>query len=341
MRSRLLAPVLGCVAALGLVGCGGGDAASEPSVALIRVAAPMHEMVWSEQASAVVGLTDSGSMVESVVPGPTATAARSTLSQPFRDLGRNLAPGRVDQSEVYVPQPDSGQVVVLHVPDLHRMATLQDGPSPSYVARDTGADVLLALSDDGTTVTGVSMRNGSVASSQRVDTSPDADIEGPARERLIEFHVVSPSGVAHYKDKQRVGAIALDAGESAGDQTKVTRLYVAEEGTDRLLAVDSGRSHQGMELVGAARVGAPVAFVGTDDYRVYAVTDGQLVVLRAQSFGGFADGQIPIMETVSFRSTLPAAARSAPVAGLVVGPHRVYVSFVGEPYLLSFAKPDV
>ncbi|EUA34609.1 hypothetical protein I552_5398 [Mycobacterium xenopi 3993] len=33
--------------------------------------------------------------------------------------------------------------------------------------------------------------------------------------------------------------------------------------------------------------------------------------------------------------------RSAPVSGMAVGPHRVYLTLAGTPYVLSVAKPHL
>lgn len=263
------------------------------------------------------------------------------LSSPFSSLGRDIAINRENENLVYVPEPATGVVAELDVRDLRRAGTLHVGNAPDYLATDEGANVLLALSADGSTVTGVSLRTGAVLTTQRVDAGSAAEIEGPARERLIEYHVVSTAGVVHYLDKKRVGAFAVDAGESAGDQIKVTRLYVAERGTDRLLALDSGRTGDGMLLVGSAELGAPVEEVGTDAYRIYAATDTQLVVLRSNTFRGYSGGRIPVLASIPYRSALPADARGAAVDGLVVGRDRVYLSFAGQPYLLAIAKPDV
>jgi len=39
---------------------------------------------------------------------------------------------------------------------------------------------------------------------------------------------------------------------------------------------------------------------------------------------------------------LPAGpARDAPLSGLAVGPHRVYLTVAGQPYLISVAKPPL
>lgn len=339
--SRGAAALALLVTVAGLAGCEGHNVAAGPQAVLLHIDAPMHEPVWSGHDGVLVGLTEHGSRVEKVDPALNPHDATSALSAPMTDLGTNLAPGMPGNGVVYIPQPGLDRVAVLHVATLRQVRTVRVGREPSTLATDVGASTLLALSRDGRTVTGLDLEHNTISTSQRVDAGPDARLVGPERERVVEYHVTGPTRVEHYLAGARRGSVAVQAGDAVGDQTKVTRLYVAESGTDDLVSVDSGRSAGGMEVVGRADLGAPVRYVGDDEHRVYAVTPDRLVVLETRSFGGFVDGRIPVLETVRFRDDLPAALRDARLSGIAVGPTRVYLTFADQPYLLSIAKPNV
>jgi hypothetical protein len=328
-------------AAAGGAGCQGQNVAAGPQTVLLHVSAPLSEPVWSDAADELVGLTASGHRVETVEPALHARGAHSTLSAALNDVGRNIAPGPPDHDVVYVPQPASDDVAVLNLPDLKQVGTLPAGSDPSYVATDVGAQTLLALSGNGRTVTGVSLHDKTVSTTQPVDAEPEADIDGPQRERVVEFHVTGSDGIDHYLAGARRGSIDIPTTDAVGDETKVTRLYVAETGTDRLVAVDSGRAGGGMDRVGQARLDAPVLFVDDDAHRIYAATHDQLVIMETRSYGGFPGGKIPVIETVNFRSDLPAAVRDAALSGVVSGTDRVFLTFSDAPYVLSVAKPNV
>jgi hypothetical protein len=238
-----------------------------------------------------------------------------------------------------------GRVAVVGETDLRPVSALWAGPSPSWLAVDSGADSLLALSQDHLRVTPVDLHDNSVAPSQVVQAGADAEVDGAQRGRRIDFHVTSAAGIVHYRGDpgsiHSEGQVAIRTEKAVGDLTKSSRLYVAEKGTDRLLAVDSQRSGHGLEVVAQAHVGEPVEYVGADETRVYAATEHRLVVLATNSFEGYVDQRFPIISVIDFRTALSGAARNAALSGLAVSPDRVYLTVQGQPYLMSVAKPSV
>jgi hypothetical protein len=94
-----------------------------------------------------------------------------------------------------------------------------------------------------------------------------------------------------------------------------------------------------MEVLASTRLPSPIRELGTDDTRIYAATDRELVTLETASFTGFPDARIHVLRTVDYRSGLPPAARAAQLSGMAVGPHRVYLTFAQAPYVVSIAKP--
>lgn len=340
-RRGVALPALVMTTLIGVTACQGPTVAGGPAAVALHVDAPMHEPIWSDADGRLLGLTTTGSRVEQVQPSLDPGTARSTLSAPISGVGRDIAPGMDDQGVVYVPEPSAGHVAVLRVSDLKQVGSVRVGPNPAYVSTDVGAHTLLALSSDGHTVTGYNLEHDEVTTAQTVDVTPDAELDGPKRERVVEFHLTSASGIEHYLDGLKLGVIRIPTGAAVGDETKVTRIYAAQSGTDDLVAVDSSRSGDGLRIVGGADLGAPVRFVDDDAHRIYAATDDHLVVLETRAFGGFDGGKIPVLQTIDFRTYLPATARSAHLSGVADGPDRIYLTFDDQPYVLSIAKPNV
>jgi len=48
-----------------------------------------------------------------------------------------------------------------------------------------------------------------------------------------------------------------------------------------------------------------------------------------------------LIRSIDYRAGLPDAARTAPLSGMAVGPHRVYLTFAQVPYVVSVAKPRI
>jgi hypothetical protein len=84
---------------------------------------------------------------------------------------------------------------------------------------------------------------------------------------------------------------------------------------------------------------SPIRRIGTDDTRIYAATDREVVVLETNDVTGYPHHTIPVLRTTNYRTGLPDAERSAPLTGMALGPHRVYLTFAGTPLVVSVAKP--
>ncbi|CNM28017.1 Uncharacterised protein [Mycobacterium tuberculosis] len=53
---------------------------------------------------------------------------------------------------------------------------------------------------------------------------------------------------------------------------------------------------------------------------------------------GYPHGQITTLRTIDYRTSLPAA-KAAPLSGMAVGQHRVYLTLRGQPFVISVGKP--
>ncbi len=343
IRAVLRCGVVGAVATAALTtGCShpGASLESKPDVELWRVGAALHEPVWSYRMHALVALTDDHRLAE-VNAGDHGDQPKTRFSAPMAS-GRNLQISRKDERVVFVPQPDRGRVAGVDLESLRQVNDFDAGPAPAYLTEDAGLRMLLALSADGKAVTPVDQYGYRKLPTAITGTSADT-IDGANRGRELDYHLFGPSGIRHYQDTSSPaaerGSLDFDVAVSAGDGTAITRSYVAGHDDDTLHAVDSRRGGKGLEVLASTRLPSPIRELGTDDTRIYAATDRELVALETASFTGFPDGHIPVLRTIDYRSGLPPAARTAQLSGMAVGPHRVYLTFAQAPYVLGIAKP--
>ena len=175
---------------------------------------------------------------------------------------------------------------------------------------------------------------------------PADTIDGANRGREIDYHVYGPSGIRYYKGPssppEEHGSLPMDVTVSAGDGTQVTRSYVASRNDDVLYAVDSRRGGEGLQVLAATRLpSADPANLGTDNSRIYAATDREVVVLEttdvyrlpAPDHSGDPCSQLP-----------GGSSRGGPVGAAVRDGHRTAPGvshFAGTPYVVSVAKPHL
>ncbi|HEY7053275.1 MAG TPA: hypothetical protein VH496_14250 [Mycobacterium sp.] len=347
MRRLRSAIVVGAVLALSACSAPGAKLEADDPVAVLNIAAAIHEPVYSFDTDTLLGLTDDNRVASIDVDGPSGANAHMSFSQPLAGVGRNIQVSPGDSGVALVPQPALGRVAALRIDGLAQIGDFPAGDHPSYLSQDTGGEYLLALSADRSTVTAVDLHRNDVVGSQPVVATVESTIEGSRRGRAIEFHVVGPNGVAYYKGHgmpaEKRGEINIAVADAVSDPTKVTRAYLAEKGTDRLVAVDTKRgSSEGLEVVGEASVGGPIRRIAVDDTRIYAATDTKLVVLKTNAFGGYPHQQIPIIATFDYRGELRSSpAGSAPLSGIAAGRHHVFLTPDGAPYVIRVAKPHV
>jgi hypothetical protein len=343
MRALLRCGVVGAVATAAITtGCSrpGASLESAPDVELWQTGAAVHEPVWSYRMHALVALTDDHRLAE-VTTGDRGSGAKTRFSAPMAS-GRNLQISRKDERLVFVPQPDRGRVAAVDLESLHQVDDFDAGPAPAYLTEDAGLRMLLALSADGTAVTPVD-QYGYRKLPTATTTAHAESIDGANRGRELDYHLYGSSGIRHFQGTSsppaQRGSLNMDVAVSAGDGTAVTRSYVAGHDDDTLHAVDSRRGGQGLEVLASTRLPSSIRELGTDDTRIYAATDRELVTLETASFTGFPDGRIPVLRTIDYRSGLPPAAQAAQLSGMAVGPRRVYLTFGQAPFVVSVAKP--
>lgn len=343
---------LAVVGLIVLAGCapGGESAASAERVRTLKIDVPVKEPVWASDAGLMLALVEGKPQVAKIDPTvEESSQAKTTISGTFEDVGENLAVNPEAVGNAYLPQPDLGHVAVIDIEDLEKVRTFKAGPSPVRVTTDVGSELLFALAEDGSSVAGVNLETFEtlLPPVKEVKAGKEAELEGPARGLAAEFWVTGPGGVALYEGHptplHRIGHMSISAGAVAGDLIKVTRVYVGEAETDRLVAVGLNPETHRLAIAAETRLGEPIEYIGTDQKRVFVATRNRLVVLKTENFEGFGDDGFEVVETIDFRRPLEEGAlKSAPLSGMAVGPttERVYLTLEGEPYVLSVAKPD-
>lgn len=335
-------PVVASVIAA--AGCSAPGTALEnlPEVTVLTAGATLHDPVWSYRNNALVGLTDDDRLAE--ISEPLSGHATTRLSPPMA-AGRNLQISRKDDRHVFVPEPKRGKVAVIDLATLRQVDEFDAGPAPAYLSEDSGLRVLLALSTDGSSVTPVDEYGFRKLPTAKIAGNPTDVIDGANRGREIEYHVYGPSGIRYYKGSStppdELGSLGMDVAASAGDGTAVTRSYVARRNGDTLYVVDLKRSREGLKVRAATQLPSPIRRIGTDDTRIYAATDREVAVLETNSFMRFEQDKIPVLRITDYRTALPESQRSAPLSGMAVGPHRVYLTFAGTSSVVSVAKPHL
>ncbi|MCV7099797.1 hypothetical protein [Mycobacterium palustre] len=340
-RRANLAVIAGALLAAAGCAAPGSTLESAPEVTVWSVGAPLSQPVWSYRTNSLVAVTDDHRLAE-VSLGAHPDDAKARLSAPM-EVGRNLQISRKDDRIVFVPQPGRGRVAAVDLASLREVDDFDAGPTPAYLAEDAGMRILLALSADGKSVTPVDQFGLRKLPTAGLADGPADAIDGANRGRKIDYHAYGSSGIRYYEGfsspPQDRGSLAMDVAVSAGDGAADTRAYVAGHDSDVLYAVDSRRGGRGMEVLASTRLPSPIRELGTDDTRIYAATDREVVVLETASFTGFADRRIPVIRVTDYRSALPAGAAAARPSGMAIGPHRVYLTLAGVPCVVGVAKP--
>ncbi len=322
----------------------GSTLESAPAVTLWSVGTALRQPVWSYRTHALIAIADDNRLA-AVAPGDRADQAKTRFSAPMA-VGRNLQISQKDDHIVFVPQPERDKVAAVDLESLRQINDFDAGRAPAYVSEDAGMRILLALSADGTAVTPVDEYGLRKLPTAPMTDDPADSIDGANRGRKIDYHAYGPSGIRYYEGfsspPQNRGSLRMDVAVSAGDGVADSRSYVAGHDSNTLYAVDSRRGGRGMEVLATSRLPSPIRELGTDDSRIYAATDNELVVLELDSVTGYRQQKIPVIRVIDYRAALPGGAvKSARLSGMAVGPHRVYLTLAGAPYVVSVAKPNL
>jgi hypothetical protein len=335
-----------------LAGCGAANGASEGSsganVELLRTDSPMRAPTWVPKEGILLALSEDGRELVRLDPDagtrPAEDSGRLAVirSKSLKDAGENLAPDPRKLNDVYLPQPSMNRVVLVGADTLRMKGSLEAGGAPEWAAVHPGSKSLLALSEDGSNVTGVSLDEGKRTFSVRVEAGKDAFLEVPEKGIEPAFYVVDPGGVAFYSGyppEHQVGKrIGVEEEAFTLDDDAAERIYVGEpSGEVDLIEGDPQEELEGRLLVEKKLdLGEPAEYLQSriaEELLVYAVTESKVIAIKYDT--------MQIVGSIDFRRYLEQKSlQEAKVSGMTVGEKKVYLTLEGEPYVLSVKKPS-
>jgi hypothetical protein len=319
-----------------LVGC--APAGSGPKAELLRVNAPLREPAWVPGEKVLLTLSEDRRSVVRVDVSKDAPGSRAPVrSEEFEDLGENLALSLEEPERAYLPRPESGTVSVLDTGSLRVMDGYDVGNSPTYVTLDVQTEILFALSEDGSKVSSVGLETPAKIPAVEIEGGTETLVEAPEKGLDPAFWVSGPDGVDFYGGNplERMVGERIEAADIAVDLTSSQRAYVAED--ERVVALEGDPEDllEGELLAVRTRnVGEKIEHLASDDLHVFAATKHKLVAMRRES--------LEIVDTIEFgrlleREGITPEGISGITAG--TGADDVYLTFEGEPYVLSVRKP--
>ncbi len=332
---RRAAAVVALAAGLALlVGC--ASAGSEPKAELLRVDVPLREPAWVPGKTAVLALSEDRRSVVRVDVGKDAVGSRPPVrSEEFEDLGENVAPNPEEPMRAYLPRPGSGEISVLDTGSLRVVDSYEVGDSPSYVTLDVQSEVLFVLSEDGSKVSSVELETTEEVPAVEVGGGAETLVEAPEKGLEPAVWVSGPGGVTFYGGDplDRMVGERIEATDLAVDLSSMQRSYVAEG--ERVVALEGdpeGFLEGELVAVETRDLGEKVEHVASDELHVFAATRHELVAMRRES--------LEVVETMRFGRLLEReGVEPDGISGITVGREDVYLTFEGEPYVLSVKKP--
>lgn len=335
MTSALLKMALVLTAALAvLAGC--ASAGSEQKVGLLRVDTPLREPLWVPEKEVVLALSEDRRQVVRVDVAEAKPGTRAPVrSEEIEDAGENLALSPEEPKRAYLPRPESGRISALDTDTLRVVDGYDLGDSPSYVMLDAQSEILFALSEDGSTVSGVEIETSEEVPTVKVRGGTETLVEAPEKGLDPAFWIASPDGVAFYggDPPERLVSRPIEATDIAVDLTSSQRAYVAE--ADRIVALEGDPEHflEGkLEIVATRSLDEEVEHVASDELHVFATTRSKLVAMRRET--------LETVETVEFGRLFEREGISPRgVSGITAGTQDAYLTLEGEPYVLSVRKP--
>lgn len=326
--------------AMGLAILGGcTSAGSEPKAELLRVDVPLREPVWVPDKEALLALgEDRRSVVRVDVDEDAPDPRPSVRSEPFEDLGENLALRPEEPKRAYLPRPGSGEISVLDTDTLRVVDAHEVGGSPSYATLDVQSEILFALSEDGEKVSSVGLETSERIPAVEVGGGPETLVEAPEKGLDPTFWVAGPGGVDYYHGypPERLVGKAVPATDIAVDLESAQSAYVAEGGRVVALEGDPQGYLEGDLVVTATRsLGETVERVASDELHVFAATRGKLVAMRRE--GLRVEQTVPFGPLLEREGVRPDGISG--ISGIAVGSEDVYVAFEGAPYVLKVKKP--
>jgi hypothetical protein len=338
-----LSLVAGCTAANGA-----SEESSRAKMELLRADSPLRAPTWVPKERVLLALSEDGRELVRLDPGAGTRQGKDpgrlavVRSKSLEDAGESMAPNPRKLDDVYVPQPTLNRAALVDADTLRTKGRLEVGKAPEWAAVHPGSKSLFALSDDGSTVTGVSLDEESKTFSVRVEGGKEAFLEVPEKGIEPSFYIVHPGGVEFYSGfppEHQVGKrIGVEEEAFTLDDDAAERVYVGEPSGDvDLIEGDPQHELEGKLLVEKkVDLGEPAEYLESriaEELLVYAATESKVVAIKYDT--------MQIMGSVDFRDYLKQESlRDTKVSGMSVGETRIYLTLEGEPYVLSIKKPS-
>jgi len=324
-----------------LVGC--GQQSPDRPVTGIRVNEPLEAPAYDSQQESVFALSqvDRSLVKVDVSPGGViqGTNTSSTVSEQFEGVGENFAPDLGESGVLYLPQPELDQITTVEGDDLLSVRSFEAGPSPSRLAlagpvtEDSGVgDTILALSRDGSTVTGVNLDSYRRDFQQNIDVGEGTLLRPSGVGQ--GFWAAGSEGVIFYDGSVLAGPpdnLELDASALAADPGEQTRAYVGESASGKLQALEAAPTG-GLEVVQETDLDSDVEQLAISDGVLYAATNEGVIGLDPES--------LDVVYTAEFGERMLDDISGRPVpSGMAFSGENVYLTLEGEPYVVEVDKP--
>jgi hypothetical protein len=313
-------------------GCGAAGAGRQTR--LLRVGDPLKEPVWVPN-DVLIALSEDGRRVERVDPG--ASESGRVLSVPLKDAGENLALNPREPGQAYIARPKSGRISALDTDTLHFVRDYDTGGRPSYVTVNAQPELLFALSEDGTEVSGVDLATSRDVPAVAVGGDPRTLAESPEKGFDPALWIGGSRGVAFYGGDplESMARSSQEAEDISVDTESAQRIYVADGGRLTALEGDPQDLLRGdLQEMACRDLGENIEAVTSDSLYVYAATPERLVVMRRET--------LKTVETVDLGAKFERE-RLHPtgISGITTGESSggVYLTLEGEPYVVIIGKP--
>lgn len=309
---------------------------SIPEVQVLDLEGPLLHPGWATEHDALLGfIAKNGRRLIRVHPEIGETIRTRAAEGAGKDFGLIPQP----DEKVALPLPASSRVALLDSETLVEVGSVSAGPAPARVAVDAASKSLFALSEDGSTVTGVNYARQEELFQREVRAGPEA-VVAPGNSIEPSFWLVTPEGFTYFHGEESpepmgTRRVPLSHKTFSSDDDSAKSAYFAEKGSSRVQLVE-GNSRGGLEITAVNELGETIEHVVAEpeeEHRVYAVTATKLISMRYDS--------LEVIKTTEYRSALEQAGLAhARISVLTVGDDYLYLAVEGKPSVLKIRKEE-
>jgi copper(I)-binding protein len=307
----------------------------EPAIQVLDVEAPLTDPTWATEHDALLGFVEAGSERRLVRMDPKT--GEIIRSRDVEGAGENFGLIAAPDERVALPLTESGRIILLDSETLEVIDSLGALPAPSRVAVQETSESLFALSEDGSTVTGLDYDRKEVSFRREVREGSEAEVESASDEAAPSFWLLASDAIAYFsgeepplREVRRPVEVSHKTFSPHDDSPRSA--YLAAEGSTRVELLQQG-PQGALEVVASTDVGESVEHLEAEplDHRVYALTETTLVTMKFNT--------LEIVDVAEFRSALdqagPGAAR---ISDFTVGDNFLYLAVEGEPHIVKIRK---